>query len=72
MNKRIKILLSTLVLFLGLQLTVFAPPPPPPPSGGHSQTGNQDGGGAPLGGGFEILLVLAAGYSFRKYKKMNK
>jgi hypothetical protein len=64
------IILLEVISVEGVVGQVPPPPPPPPPSGGsnngHNQGGNQGTPGAPIGGGFEILLVLGALYSGKK------
>ena len=67
--------ISTLILFLSggiLSVQSFGqvPPPPPPPNSGtnngHNLGGNQGTPGAPIGGGFGILIALAAFYTGKK------
>ena len=67
---RTYILPAAMALFLSISFTqsVMSQPPPPPPGGGHGLGGNQGGAqqGAPIGGGFEIFLLLGAAYAGRK------
>jgi len=51
------------------------PPPPPPESGsnnGHGLGGNQGAPGAPVGSGFELLLILGVAYAVRRYFTRNE
>jgi hypothetical protein len=62
-----------MALFLSISFTHTAmSQPPPPPPGGHGLGGNQGPGpssGAPIGGGFEIFLLLGAAYAGGKAYK---
>jgi hypothetical protein len=65
-----KIMLTSVMMFLVLQLTPVSASniPPNPPSSGHGSSGDQPpGGGAPLGDGVLILLLAAASYAGIKY-----
>ncbi len=66
-SARTYILSAAIVLLLSISFNQTAlSQPPPPPAGGHGQGGNQGAGpssGAPIGGGFEIFLLLGAAYA---------
>lgn len=74
-----KKILVILVIIISATLSniAFAQGPPPPPggsstSGGHGTGGNQGPTGAPVGGGFEILLVLGMAYAGKKVYHLRK
>ena len=70
MKKNIlKLLLFSLLLIVG-QVLIAQPPNPPvdPSSGGNEVVG----GGAPIGGSFEILMLLGLAYGSKKTYKIWK
>ena len=73
---RTYILPAAMALFLSISFTqtAMSQPPPPPPGGGNGLGGNQGAGssqGAPIGGGFEIFLLLGAAYAGGKAYKVK-
>jgi hypothetical protein len=58
-----KILIFSFLLIASQQLIAQGPPPPP---GDPSLQGPPVGGSAPIGGGIEILMLMAVGYGTRK------
>ncbi len=82
---KMKKILTKVLLIISMALVTsslnvnFAQGPKPPPSGGsnngHDLGGNQgtNGGGAPIDGGLEVTLLMAAVYGgFLLYKKWKK
>ena len=72
-------LLTVLILLLfsatNAQLSGQVPPPPPPnggPNNGHGLGGNQGPANAPIGNGFEILIVLGIAFAGKKYLTFSK
>jgi hypothetical protein len=61
-----------IVMLLFLSIPVMnAQEPPHPPTVGHGVKGNQSPGNAPVGGGTEIFLLLAAAYAVTRKGKSN-
>jgi hypothetical protein len=69
MKKNIlKLLLFSILLIAGQQLLAQGPPnPPEDPSTGGAPVG----GTAPIGGGTELLILMALGYGTKKSYKLK-
>jgi hypothetical protein len=65
----IKLILFSCLIVAGQQLPAQGPPNPP---GDPSLQGPPVGGSAPVGGGLEILLVMALAYGSKKTYKLWK
>ncbi len=70
--KKIKIVLSgIIILLLSTGIMAQGGDPPPPPGGHGSGDDEEPGGGAPIGSGIFILLSLGAAYGGKKLYELK-
>ena len=67
----------TIIFILFSVLTISAKrvqsqPDPPPPPVQHGYNGNPPASGAPLGNGFEVLILFGLFYAARNYIQLRK
>lgn len=71
--KKLKILLTgIIILFLSTAITAQTGPPPPPGDGHGGDEDAPPGGGAPIGSGLFVLLGLGAAYGGKKVFDLKK
>ena len=65
-----KILLTSIIFFLFVFVSLADAPPPP--GSGPSGTDPPVGGGTPIGSGIVLLISLGAGYGIKKVYNVRK
>ncbi len=72
MKNIFKSLLVSLVIMLGMLISVSAQTSPPDMPGGHGATDDQPpGGGAPIASGLAILIGLGGAYAGKKIYQLK-
>lgn len=66
--KFVPLFITTILIFLALNIYADGPPDPPPHGGDKPPVG----GGAPIGSGLVVLLVLGSAYGVKKFYDYKK